>query len=108
MTQGYPVTANHPQFHAFAVDVVNAVVGGQAFVELPSPVMGAEDFSYVLQRVPGAMAFLGACPAEIDDFLAAPSCHSNRMRLNESALGLGAALHVGVARAFLDAGGSFA
>ena len=108
MTQGYPVTANHPQFHAFAVDVVNAVVGRQAFVELPSPVMGAEDFSYVLQRVPGAMAFLGACPAEIDDFLAAPSCHSNRMRLNESALGLGAALHVGVARAFLDAGGSFA
>ena len=29
---------------------------------MPHPVMGAEDFSYVLQRVPGAMMFLGGTP----------------------------------------------
>ena len=27
-----------------------------------APVMGSEDWSYVLQEVPGAMAFLGVCP----------------------------------------------
>ena len=31
---------------------------------MPAPIMGAEDFSYVLQQVPGAMAFLGARPPE--------------------------------------------
>ena len=32
--------------------------------------MGAEDFSYVLEKVPGAMAFLGACPPELDPMTA--------------------------------------
>ena len=64
---------------------------------MPSPVMGAEDYSYVLQQVPGAMAFLGVCPADIENSLEAPPCHSNRMRLNEDALPGGIALHAAVA-----------
>ena len=37
-----------------------------AHAALPAPIMGAEDFSYVLQQVPGAMAFVGARPPEVD------------------------------------------
>ncbi|MGE4056426.1 MAG: GntR family transcriptional regulator, partial [Vicinamibacterales bacterium] len=36
--------------------------GKDAWQDMKSPVMGAEDFSYVLHRVPGAMVFLGVCP----------------------------------------------
>ena len=33
---------------------------------MATPLMGAEDFSYVLQRIPGAMFALGVMPAERD------------------------------------------
>jgi hippurate hydrolase len=59
--------------------------------------MGGEDFSYVLQEVPGAMAFLGVCPADEPDPRTAPSLHSNRMHLDEDGLVHGVALHVGMA-----------
>ena len=54
---------------------------------MPAPVMGAEDFSYVLDEVPGAMAFLGTMPADHGGFVA-PN-HSNRMVINEDAHGHG-------------------
>ena len=58
--------------------------------------MGAEDWSYVLQRVPGIMAFLGACPP---DLVAgeAPNNHSNRVRFDEDAMAPGIALYAAVA-----------
>jgi hippurate hydrolase len=68
---------------------------------MPFPIMGAEDFSYVLQQVPGAMFFLGVCPDDIPDSLEAPSCHSNLMRLNEEGLPVGVALHAAVAMRYL-------
>jgi len=61
--------------------------------------MGAEDFSYVLARIPGAMVRLGMAPAGERD--PAPN-HSNRMRLEESAMAAGIAFHAAVALAFLD------
>jgi hippurate hydrolase len=63
--------------------------------------MGAEDFSYVLERVPGAMILLGTRPEGADRV--APN-HSNRMLLNESAMATGIALHAAVALRFLAAG----
>jgi hippurate hydrolase len=60
---------------------------------MPTPVMGAEDFSYVLQRVPGAMVFLGA---RAEGSGGAP-LHSNRMVIDESALADGIALHAATA-----------
>ena len=56
---GYPVTSNDPGAADFSLAVAKEIVGEQAVVRLPNPVMGAEDFSYVLNRVPGAMLFLG-------------------------------------------------
>lgn len=94
---GYPVTVNDDPFLRFVERLTNQVMGEHRFFELPSPVMGAEDFSYFLQRVPGAMVFLGVCPDDIANSLEAPSCHSNHMRLNEAAMAHGVALHAAVA-----------
>jgi hippurate hydrolase len=93
---GYPVTINDPAYTAFVTDVARALVGPERVVELRAPVMGAEDFSYVLQQVPGAMAFLGARPAGLDP-ATAPQNHSNLVVFDESAMATGVALYVAVA-----------
>ena len=56
---GYPVTENHAAQTAFARQVSAECVGEENLIEA-RPVMGAEDFSYFLQRVPGCMVFLGS------------------------------------------------
>jgi len=59
---------------------------------MPAPVMGAEDFSYVLQRRPGAMAFLSVyLPGEHPS--RAHACHSNRVMLDENAMREGIAMY---------------
>lgn len=105
ISQGYPVTVNHPGFSAFVSEVAERTLGGGRSVEMPSPVMGAEDFSYVLQEVQGAMVFLGVCPPEHPNPFAAPACHSNRMVLHEDVMADGIALHAAVATTFLERGG---
>src|SRR5690606_6402235 len=58
VTEGFPPTINDPR----AVSLFEAVAGelpGGTFERMEHPIMGAEDFSYVLEKVPGAMAFLG-------------------------------------------------
>ncbi len=93
---GYPVTVNDPDFTAFVTDTAAALLGEDAVVEMPHPIMGSEDWSYVLDEVPGVMAFLGACPADLDP-LSAPSNHSNRVIFDEAAMATGVALHSAVA-----------
>jgi len=58
--------------------------------------MGGEDWSYVLEQVPGAMAFLGTRPDGIKPEDVAPN-HSNRMVIDEGAMAAGIALYSGVA-----------
>jgi threonine dehydrogenase-like Zn-dependent dehydrogenase len=58
---------------------------------MPAPFMGAEDFSYVLQRMPGCMMFLGVMPLGHDGHVHVEPCHSNRMLLNEEAMATGIA-----------------
>jgi hippurate hydrolase len=97
--KGYPVTVNEAGFVQFASDTVVELFGDEAWLPMKSPMMGAEDFSFLLQRWPGAMLFLGVKPD--DPSLAAP-CHSNRMILNEDAMAHGAALHAQIALNFLS------
>ncbi|MCU0477985.1 MAG: M20 family metallopeptidase [Chloroflexi bacterium] len=93
---GYPVTINDSAFAEAAAEAAREVVGAEAVEEMPVPIMGAEDFSYVLQRVPGAMFFLGARPPE-EDPATAPQNHSNRVRHHEPAMAVGAAVYAAVA-----------
>jgi amidohydrolase len=94
---GYPVTVNDPDFAAFVNEVATRVLGAGHAQTMSSPIMGSEDFSYVLQRVPGAIVFLGTRPEEGPAY---PN-HSNRMIVNESALAAGIATYAAVALEFL-------
>ena len=91
MTPGYAVVRNDVSFVEFAKHTAEEVLGVDKYFELPSPIMGAEDFGYILEKVPGAMAFLGVCPSDIENSLQAPSRHSNLMRINEDAMAHGIA-----------------
>jgi hippurate hydrolase len=101
--RGFPVTINDAAAVNFIEATVRREFGQGAFVRSNSPVMGAEDFSYVLQKTPGAMMFLGVCP-EGQDFRAACPCHSNKMELNEAAMAYGVAVHCVLAETFLREG----
>jgi amidohydrolase len=59
IVDGYPVTVNDGAAADEVLATSRWLVGEPRSVAMPSPVMGAEDFSYILERVPGAMAFLG-------------------------------------------------
>jgi len=89
---GYPVTSNDDRMAEFALGLAADVAGHDSVVRLPNPVMGAEDFSYVLQNVPGAMAFLGGTPLDRNPATAAPN-HSNRVTFDEDAMVTGTALY---------------
>lgn len=101
LIRGYPVTVNDAGFAGFVLDTARELLGAEGTHEMRHPVMGSEDFSYVLQRVPGAMANLGTRP---DTGPAFPN-HSNRMLINEGALATGVAMHVAVALRFFERGG---
>ncbi|CAL9339621.1 N-acetylcysteine deacetylase [Streptomyces sp. enrichment culture] len=96
LIEGYPPVVNDPDVAGTVRDTAAALLGADLVEELPEPYMGAEDFSYVLRRVPGVMAFLGARrPGTSAE--EAPDCHSNRVVFDEPALAAGAALHAAVA-----------
>ena len=91
---GYPVTVNDPAIAERVADVGRSVIGSRLVEPMPDPIMGAEDFSYVLDRVPGALAFLGACPPGTDPGEAPPN-HSSRVVFDEDAMVSGVALYSG-------------
>jgi amidohydrolase len=93
---GYPVTVNDLGFAGFTTQVVRDLLGDARVHTMANPIMGAEDWSYVLQQVPGAMAFLGACPVELDPRTAPPN-HSNRVMFDENAMATGIATYAAVA-----------
>jgi hippurate hydrolase len=93
---GYPVTYNDPGATDFLQSVVRELAGDEVLRPMDHPIMGAEDFSYVLQRVPGAFAFVGARPAGLDP-ATAPQNHSNRVVFDEQPMALGAALYAALA-----------
>jgi metal-dependent amidase/aminoacylase/carboxypeptidase family protein len=70
----YPVTANDPTEYEFTARTIRETFGDERFVEPRYPHTGSEDFSRVLQRVPGTFVFLGA--ATSPDYERAPSNHS--------------------------------
>ncbi|MEN0041992.1 MAG: M20 aminoacylase family protein [Pseudomonadota bacterium] len=57
--EGYPVTSNHPDQTDFAAEVAREIVGDDRVDTNRMPVMGGEDFSYMLLERPGAFIFMG-------------------------------------------------
>jgi amidohydrolase len=103
ITPGFPVTMCDERAVALGRAVTGELFGEQDWITLAAPIMGAEDFSYVLEAVPGAMFFLGVA-REGGDWRSACSIHSPRMFVDESALPRGSALLAGCALQFLERG----
>jgi hippurate hydrolase len=88
---GYPVTVNNDDEAEFAAATVRDLFGADRFEWMTNPNAGAEDFSYVLQQVPGAYLNLGACPPELDPETA-PMNHSPFARYDDAVVPDGAVL----------------
>ncbi|MGI8528513.1 MAG: M20 metallopeptidase family protein [Geodermatophilaceae bacterium] len=93
---GYPVTVNDDDFASSVHALAGQMLGADRSCVMDTPIMGAEDWSYVLQEVPGAMAFLGACPPDLEPDTA-PGNHSNLVVFDEAALSTGVATYAAVA-----------
>jgi amidohydrolase len=100
---GYPVTVNDGAEMAFAERTIAEVLGDGRYITAPNPATGSEDFSYVLDAVPGAFVFLGACPEGIDPGTA-PFNHSAEALFDDSVLADGTALYAELALRRLAAG----
>ncbi len=103
ITKGFPVTLCAPDAVRFGQKVVEQHFGNESWQTLDAPIMGAEDFAYVLEKVPGAMFFLGAAH-EGTDWQHCCGLHSNHMVLDEAVMARGAALHAALAERFLAEG----
>lgn len=102
--EGFPPTICDGRAVDFGESVARRLYGDQAFLRLPDPIMGAEDFAYVLEKVPGAMFFLGVAH-DGADWKHCCGIHSTRMMVDETVLPQGAAYLAGLAHAFLAQGG---
>lgn len=100
---GFPVTLCDPRAVDFGERVSQRLWGPEAFRRLADPIMGAEDFAYVLEKVPGAMFFLGVAH-EGDNWAQCCGIHSTRMMLDETTLPRGAALLAALGERFLAQG----
>lgn len=91
----YPVTVNDPAHAQFVADVVTEVFGADGYLPMESPEPGSEDFSRVLEAVPGSYLMLGASMAA--DYANAPSNHSPLARFDDLVMTRGALLHAELA-----------
>lgn len=98
--EGYPVTMNDPRGVAMIRDIAEGLDPEHGFRVQPAPIMGGEDFSYVLRDIPGAMAFLGVAP-EGSDPATQPPLHNTRMTISEDVMARGVAMHCALAERFL-------
>ena len=89
-TGEYPVTVNDDAEFDFAAATIRDLFGIDRFAEMPDPMSGSEDFSRVLDEVPGAYVFLGA--SREDDVTTAPTNHSPLASFDDSVLPDAAAL----------------
>jgi amidohydrolase len=90
-SMSYPVTVSTETETEFAMGRIGELFGGDRLVRMPTPVPMAEDFSFVLNDVPGAFVFLGACPPDRDP-ATAPYNHSPEAAFDDDVMPSGAAL----------------
>ncbi|XP_050220172.1 IAA-amino acid hydrolase ILR1-like 4 [Mercurialis annua] len=93
----YPVTVNNKDLHKQFVNVATDMLGPQNIKEM-QPVMGAEDFSFFQEAMPGYFLFVGMHNESLGPVV---SGHSPFYKLNEDVLPYGAALHASLAVRYL-------
>ena len=94
---GYPPTINNAQRATFAIDVAAGVCGPHGVRDNVQASMGAEDFSYMLERVPGAMVWLGNGGEDGNG----AGLHNSRYDFNDMAIPFGVSFFVNTVERFL-------
>jgi amidohydrolase len=94
---GYPPTINNAKRAAFAIDVATGVCGPQGVRDNVQASMGAEDFSYMLEKVPGAMVWLGNGGVDGNG----AGLHNSRYDFNDMAIPFGVSFFVRTVERFL-------
>jgi len=87
----FDLTVNDGRHSDQAAAVIGQLFGADRIIELTEPIMASEDFSRILNAVPGAMIFVGACPPGLDYRKAAYN-HSPTAQFDDDVLGDGAVL----------------
>ena len=90
VVEQYPVTANNNDHAQFVGKVAADLFGREGFMVMPHPIAGAEDYSRVLEEVPGSYVFLGASVDQ--DFTKSEVNHSPRAMFDDAVLYRGTAL----------------
>jgi amidohydrolase len=90
VVEQYPVTSNNDAHANFVGKVAADLFGTESYVEMPHAIAGAEDYSRVLEAVPGSYVFLGASVDQ--DFVNSEVNHSPRAMFDDSVLYRGTAL----------------
>jgi len=95
---GFPVTTNDTEETTWTMQELASVYGEDRLEEMPNPEMGSEDFSFVLNEVPGTFVFLATTPEGIDP--QSEDNHSPRVKFDDRWLGDSAAAlaHLAFAR----------
>ena len=96
---GYPVLINDPQATDMARVTIESMLGKQAIFEIKKPLIGAEDFAYYLEKVPGSFLRLGIRNPNKG---AVYPWHHPKFTVDEDAIKVGAAVLAGVAFDFLN------
>ena len=102
--RNYPPLVNHPKETAFAVDVLNAMVGAENVNPNIEPTMSSEDFAFMLQHKPGCYVFIGNGEGSHRDGghgLGPCNLHNPSYDFNDHLLPIGASYWVRLAEAFL-------
>lgn len=95
---GYPALQNDPWATRFAQEAARGMLGDQAVFDAP-PMMGAEDFAYYLEKIPGTFWWIGAGTAEQG---CVAGLHNPRFTIDEQILPVGSALMAWVAYSYLN------
>ena len=90
VVEQYPVTVNNDAHAEFVGKVATELFGSDSYMDMPHPIAGAEDYSRVLEAVPGSYVFLGASVDQ--DFMNSEVNHSPRAMFDDSVMYRGSAL----------------
>lgn len=99
--EAFPLTVNDDAEAEFLAETVAELYGEPAFRWAENPLTGSEDFSRVLNEIPGAFALVGACPPDADPSATAYN-HSSQAVFDDEVLSNGAVIYAGLALRRLD------
>ncbi|WP_277184619.1 M20 aminoacylase family protein [Caballeronia sp. BR00000012568055] len=94
---GYPVLVNHAEPTAFATDVATKMLGAQRVDPAAAPLMGSEDFAFMLEARPGTYAWIGNGTGSKGGCMV----HNPGYDFNDDILAIGASYWVRLAEAYL-------